>query len=88
MKKRPSFYLDEKQINNLYKHVRKKMKRADRLKRVRKFLKDLAPLLISVLVCIVMVAVFVATGVKSSEGEAISAVFAIALYLIISIIKA
>ena len=37
MKKRPSFYLDETQINNLYKHVRKKMKRADRLKRVGKF---------------------------------------------------
>ena len=63
MKKRPSYYLDEKQINNLYKHVRKKMKRAERLKRMRKFLKDKAPLLVS-------------------------AVIALALLLIISIIKA
>lgn len=44
-KKRPSFYLDEKQINNLYKHVRKKMKRAERLKRV----KNMEPLFFTVL---------------------------------------
>ena len=63
MKKRPSYYLDEKQINNLYKHVRKKMKRSERLERMRKFLKDKAPLFVS-------------------------AVIALALLLIISIIKA
>ena len=82
MKKRPSFYLDEKQINNLYKHVRKKMKRAERLKRMRKFLKDMAPLLVSVLVCILMGAVSVATG-KSDECEAFFAVIVVALLIII-----
>lgn len=51
MKNRPSYYLDEKQLNNLYKHVRKKMKRVDCIKRMRKFLKDMSPLLVTVLLC-------------------------------------
>jgi len=83
MKKRPSFYLDEKQINNLYKHVRKKMKRADRIKRMRKFLKDMAPLLISVLVCIVLLVVSEVTGVKTNECEAFFAVIVVSLLIVI-----
>ena len=83
MKKKPSFYLDEKQINNLYKHVRKKTKRADRLKRVRKFLIDMAPLLITLLFCLVVLAVSVATGVKTDECEAFFAVIIVALLIII-----
>lgn len=83
MKKRPSFYLDEKQINNLYKHVRKKMKRADRLKRVRKFLTDMSSLLVLVLLCTVVAVVFMVSGVKSNECEAFFAVIVVSLLLII-----
>jgi len=54
MKKRPSYYLDEKQLNKLYKHVRKKMKRADYIKRMRKFL---IPLFFTVLAIVDLILV-------------------------------